>query len=190
MTAEYRLSTQPISDEAAEGRAKELLEGARAKLGFVPNMYRGMAIVPGVLDSYLYGYDLFRKGSFTAPEQEVVFLTISKLNDCRYCTAAHSMLAVNVSKLSEADTYAIRDDQPLSNAKLQALHDFTKVMFDSRGLPSIAQAEAFKAAGYSDAQILEIVLAISVKTISNYSNHVNHSKVDPQFAAFKVAEAA
>lgn len=167
-----------------------MLDGARAKLGFVPNMYRGMAISPALLDTYLHGYDQFRSGHFSAPEQEVVFLTISRLNDCRYCTAAHSMLAVNVSKLSEADTFAIRDGAPLSDTKLQALHDFTAVMWESRDLPTMEQAGAFKYSGYSDQHILEVILGISVKTISNYSNHVNHSDVDPQFAAFKVADAA
>jgi len=187
MTAEYKLQTAPVSDDQATGLAKDLLDGARAKLGFVPNMYRGMAINPGLLSTYLHGYAHFREqANFTPPEQEVVFLSISLANGCDYCTAAHSMLAVKVSKLSEAHTQALRDGEPLDDAKLEALRRFTHHMWETRGLPSKAEAEAFKAAGYSDLHILEIILAMAVKTISNYANHVNHSEVDDAFAAFSV----
>lgn len=189
MTAEFRVETSPISDDQAQGKAKELLDGARAKLGFVPNMYRGMAVNPGLLATYLHGYALFREsGNFTPPEQEVVFLTISEANGCDYCTAAHSMLAVKVSKLSEAHTQALRDGKPLSDTKLEALRRFTHHMWETRGLPTKSEAEAFKAAGYSDVHVLEIILAISVKTISNYANHVNHTDLDAAFAPFAVGK--
>lgn len=190
MTAEFRVETPPVSDDRAEGRGKDLLEGARAKLGFVPNMYRGMANNPGLLDTYLYGYQQFRaSGNFTPPEQEVVFLVISGANGCDYCTAAHSMLAVKVSKLSPADTQALRDGRPLSDGRLEALRRFTHHMWETRGLPARAEAEAFKAAGFGDVHVLEIILALAVKTISNYANHINHTDLDEVFAPFAVGRA-
>src|SRR6056297_22883 len=194
MTAEFKITTAPVSDDAAEGAAKEMLDGARAKLGFVPNMYRGMAINPGLLSTYLHGYAHFREqANFTPPEQEVVFLTISLANGCDYCMAAHSMLALNVSKLSEAHTQALRDGKALDDDKLEALRRFTHHMWETRGLPTKAEAEAFKAAGYSDIDRKSVVLAMAVKTISNYSNHVNQTDVDDAFAPFavdKTVEAA
>lgn len=187
MTAEYKLDAPPVTDDQADGLARELLEGAREKLGFVPNMYRGMAINPGLLSTYLHGYDHFRnQANFTPPEQEVVFLTISLANGCDYCTAAHSMLALNVSKLSEDNTQALRDGKSLSDPKLEALRRFTHHMWQTRGLPSTAEAEAFKAAGFGDQHVLEIILALAVKTISNYANHVNHTEVDEAFAPYAV----
>jgi uncharacterized peroxidase-related enzyme len=194
MTAEFKVDATPVSDETADGLAKELLDGAREKLGFVPNMYRGMAVNPGLLSTYLHGYAHFREqANFTPPEQEVVFLTISLANGCDYCTAAHSMLAINVSKLSEAHTQALRDGKSLDDEKLEALRRFTHHMWETRGLPTKAEAEAFKSAGYSDIHVLEIILAMAVKTISNYSNHVNHTDVDDAFAPYavdKTVEAA
>lgn len=187
MTAEYKIDANPVTDDQAEGLAKELLDGAREKLGFVPNMYRGMAINPGLLSTYLHGYDHFRtQANFTPPEQEVVFLTISLANGCDYCTAAHSMLAINVSKLSAEHTQALRDGKPLPDAKLEALRTFTHHMWETRGLPTKAKAEAFKAAGYTDQHVLEIILALAVKTVSNYANHVNHTEVDDAFAPYAV----
>ena len=189
MTAEFRVETHPVSDDQATGKAKELLDGARAKMGFVPNMYRGMAVNPGLLETYLHGYALFREsGNFTPPEQEVVFLVVSGANGCDYCTAAHSMLAVKKSQLGETHTQALRDGKPLSDAKLEALRRFTHHMWETRGLPTQAEAEAFKAAGYTDVHVLEIILGLAVKTISNYANHVNHTKLDDMFASFAVGK--
>lgn len=187
MSAEYKLQITPVTDDAAQGQARDLLQNAREQLGFVPNMYRGMAIAPELLSTYMHGYDAFRQsGRFTAPEQEVVFLTISLANGCDYCTAAHSMLAVRMSGLPEADTMALRDGQPMQDDKLNALSRFTWHMWDTRGMPETASVAAFRQAGYDDTHILEIVLALAVKTISNYANHVNHSEVDDAFAAFRV----
>ena len=70
--------------------------------------------------------------------------------------------------------------------KLEALRRFTHHMWETRGLPTRAEAEAFKAAGYGDVHILEIILAMAVKTISNYANHVNHTELDAAFADFAV----
>lgn len=187
MTAEYKLETNPVKHSDAEGLTKELLDGAKAKVGFVPNMYMGMAINPGLLSTYLHGYNHFRNASnFTPPEQETVFLTISTKNGCDYCTAAHSMLAIKVSKLSEANTKAIRNGEELDDPKLNALAKFTAHMWETRGLPTKAAAQQFKSAGFDDTHILSIILAIAVKTLSNYSNHVNHSEVDAAFADYKV----
>ncbi len=191
MTAEYKLETKPVVPAEAEGLAKELLDGAKSKVGFVPNMYTGMAINPGLLSTYLHGYEHFRNsGNFTPPEQETVLLTISTKNGCDYCTAAHSMLAVKVSKLSEENTNAIRDGNALNDPKLNALAKFTTHMWQTRGLPTKAAAAQFKSAGFADTHILEIILAIAVKTISNYANHVNHSELDDAFSAYAVPKAA
>lgn len=189
MTAEYKLDATPVTDDQADGLARDLLDGARENLGFVPNMYRAMAINPGVLSTYLHGYDHFRtQANFTPPEQEVVFLTVSLANGCDYCTAAHSMLAINVSNLSEEHTQALRDGKPLDDPKLEALRRFTHHMWQTRGLPSRTGAEAFKAAGYGDQHVLEIILALAVKTLSNYTNHVNHTEVDDVFAPYAVGK--
>lgn len=187
MTADYKTDIVPVSDDRAEGQARELLDGARAKLGFVPNMYRGMAVDPGLLSTYLHGYAQFRESEiFTPPEQEVVFLEISRANGCDYCVAAHSMLAVKMSGLSEAQTGALREGRPLEDARLEALRSFTHHMWATRGLPGKPEADAFKAAGFADRHVLEIILAISVKTLSNYANHVNHTELDEVFAEFAV----
>ena len=187
MSAEYKIGLSPVSDEDAKGAAKEVIEGAKAKLGFAPNMYRTMANSPGYLGTYANGYNEFRQNSgFTPQQQETVFLTLSRENGCDYCTAAHSMIADKVSKLGADDLAAVRSGDALSDAKLNALSVFTKHVHDERGLISKSAADAFLAAGYPEKQILEVILALSVKILSNYSNHIFHTDVDDAFAPYKV----
>lgn len=183
MQADFKSSLPAISPSQAVSPARERLEDAKAKLGFIPNMYSVMANSPGLLDTYVHGYNLFRAQSgFTPTEQEVVFLAISRENGCTYCVAAHSFIADKMSGVPAAVTDAIRDGTPIPDAKLAALHDFARLMVRQRGLPTRSDVSGFLAAGYSEKQVLEIVLAIAVKTLSNYANHVFHTPVDTVFA--------
>ncbi|MBU1223070.1 MAG: carboxymuconolactone decarboxylase family protein [Gammaproteobacteria bacterium] len=183
MQAGYKLTLPPVVESDADGLAAERLRGARAKLGFVPNMYGVMANSPGLLDTYIHGYERFRELSgFTPVEQEVVLLAISRENGCTYCVAAHSFIADKMSGVPEAVTNAIRDGRPIPDARLAALHDFTRTMVVKRGLPSAADVSAFLAAGYSEHHVLNVILAIAVKTLSNYANHIFHTPVDGTFA--------
>lgn len=182
MTTEYKISLTPKSLETAAPRARAVMEATQAKLGLIPNMYGGMANSPGLLDTYAHGYTLFREESgFSPAEQEVALLTISRENGCRYCVAAHSFLADAMSQVPPAVTGAIRDGRPVDDPKLAALHAFTRTMVVSRGLPSRADVDAFLAAGYTERHILDVIRAIAVKTLSNYSNHLFHTPVDALF---------
>ncbi|HUW38258.1 MAG TPA: carboxymuconolactone decarboxylase family protein [Rhodocyclaceae bacterium] len=177
-----------VTLEAADPAQLEVLESARKQVGFIPNMYANMVNVPGVLTTYLHGYAAFRQHSGLTPtEQEVVFLSISQQNGCTYCMAAHSMIADKVSGVPAPVLAALRADQPIPDAKLRALHDFTRELVKTSGKPSQAVADAFLAAGYSETTALQIVLATAVKTLSNYSNHLFQTTVDDRFAAYKVA---
>ncbi|MDI5985919.1 carboxymuconolactone decarboxylase family protein [Halomonas sp. M4R5S39] len=183
MAADYQMQLAPQTLDNADAKARPLLEKANDKLGFVPKMYEGMAKAPGVLDTYLHGYELFRQESgFAPPEQEVVLLTISRLNGCGYCMSAHSMLAEKMSRVPADVIEAIREDQPIPDARLAALSEFTRVMFETRGMPTRNDVKAFLEAGFEEAQVLQIVLALAVKTLSNYANHVNHPELDEAFA--------
>lgn len=182
MQAGHKINLPSLEEANAEELAAERLRGAKAKLGFVPNMYAVMANSPGLLDTYMHGYDQFRQHSgFSPAEQEVILLAVSRENGCTYCVAAHSFIADKMSGVPAEVTDAIRDGRPIPDARLAVLHDFTRTMVLRRGLPSKADVSEFLAAGYSERQILEIVLAIAVKTLSNYANHLFHTPLDAMF---------
>lgn len=177
-----------ITLDSADPVQKEVLEAAQKAVGFIPNMYANMVNVPGVLTTYLHGYAEFRqKSGFTPTEQEVVFLAISQQNGCNYCTAAHSMLADKMSGVPALVLAAIRSHQPIPDAKLQALYTYTQELVKTGGKPGQTTGDAFLAAGYSENQALQIVLAAAVKTLSNYTNHLCQTVVDDKFADYKVS---
>lgn len=187
MTRPVLLAMTPETLETSTGEAHTLLAGAKAKLGFLPNMYGYMAKLPPVLATYLTSYDAFRtQAGLTPAEQETVFLTISRVNGCTYCTAAHSMIADKKSGVAADSLAALRKGTTLPDARLQALASFTEAMVLTRGNPGKAAVDAFLAAGYGEQQVLGVVLAIACKTLSNYVNHLAGTPVDAMFAAYKV----
>ncbi len=188
MSNRYLNSLPALNLETATGAQKEILETAQKQVGFIPNMYANMANVPGVLSTYLHGYGLFRKDSgFTPTEQEVVFLAVSQTNGCKYCTAAHSMIADKMSGVPADVLQAIRTSQPIADASLAALFALTQDMVKHLGQPSAEKVKAFLDAGYTESHVLNIVLAVAVKVLSNYTNHAFATEVDERFAAYKVA---
>lgn len=182
MNNAYKSTLPLLTAASASAEGASLLETAQKKLGFVPNMYGAMANAPGLLETYQLGYERFRTHSgFSPAEQEVVFLAISFENGCDYCMAAHSFLADNVSKVPGEATEALRGGGRPADPKLAALAGFTRHLVRTRGRPGAAETEAFLVAGFNERQILEIILAIGVKTFSNYANHVFATPVDDMF---------
>ncbi len=183
------IKLKPKTLQNAASGAKEVLETTQSKLGFIPNLYGNMANSPGALSTYALGYGQFREHSgFTPAEQEIVFLTISKENGCGYCVAAHSMVAEKMSGVPSQAVNAIRNGEIIQDTKLAALSIFTRRLLQSRGLPIDSEIKEFLQAGYKEEQILEIVLAIAVKTISNYTNHLFNTPIDSAFASYALNE--
>ncbi len=169
----------------AETSAKEILLKSKSSMGFVPNMYGNMANSPGALSIYYQGYNLFReKSGFTPAEQEVVFLTISRENNCPYCVAAHSLVGEKMTRVPSQALAALRDGGIIEDSKLSALAQFTRHLMISRGRPNETEVKTFLSAGFKEEQILEIVLAIAVKTISNYTNYLFDTPLDPAFSDY------
>ena len=183
----YLTTLRSIDPAAAEPLQKEVLDRAVKAVGFLPNMYANMVNAPAVLSTYLHGYGLFRSESGLKPaEQEVVFLAVSQVNGCSYCTAAHSMIADKKSGVPAEVLQAIRSGQPIPDARLAALYALTAQMVKTQGRPDAAVLQSFLAAGYQEKDVLYIVLAIAVKTLSNYSNHAFATLVDEVFSAYRV----
>jgi len=181
----YRLSLPATTPEEADPQAKIVLDDAKTNMGMVPNMYANMANSPGLLTTYSDGYNRFRENSgFSPAEQETVLLTISRHNGCAYCMAAHSMIADKVSGVAADDLKALRNGETLPDDKLNCLNVFTRHLLESHGLPGEDEVKQFLAAGYTERHILEIVLAMAVKLLSNYSNHLFETKVDDAFADY------
>ncbi len=161
----------------------EILENTKKGLGFVPNMYVTMGVNPALLDAYTHSYKSFRANAgFTPIEQEVIFLSVAYENNCEYCMAAHSFVGDNMTKVSTEVTDAIRNGQQIPDAKLEALSKLTQSLTATRGNVSQEEINAFLEEGYSEMHVLGIIAGISVKTMSNYSNHITNPIIDEAFA--------
>jgi uncharacterized peroxidase-related enzyme len=177
-----------VTPETATESVAAILKNTQSKLGFIPNMYGYMGALPGVLEGYMAAYTSFRNDAgFTPPEQETVFLSVSAVNGCTYCTAAHSIIADKLSKVPAADLAALRDGSPLPDPRLNALATFTRTMVEKRGMPDKGEVDTFLAAGFKPKHVLGIVQAIACKTYSNFVNHLAATEVDAAFADYKVS---
>ena len=166
--------------ETAAPEARAVLGQVKENYGFVPNLMASMVEAPQAARAYLALGDLFGETSFTATEQQVILLAVSRYNDCRYCVAAHSSIA-ELSKVPVDVVNAIRDDQPIADVRLEALRQFATRVVDQRGWLSDEQVAQFLDAGYGQQQILEVVLGVAMKTISNYTNHFADTELDSAF---------
>jgi alkylhydroperoxidase family enzyme len=169
--------------ESAPTESKAILEGAKKQNGFVPGLYGVLAESPNTLKAYTQLHGLFADSSFNAEELTVVWQTINVEHECHYCVPAHTGIAHSM-KVDPVLTEALRNSEAMPTEKLQALHDFTLSMVRNRGNASDEEMKAFFDAGYTQQQVLEIILGLSQKVISNYVNHVAKTPVDPMFEAF------
>jgi len=170
------------SIETAPEGSKKILEGATAKFTFLPNLLGKMAEAPATLEAYTTLAGIFDKADLSATERQVIMMTVNRLNGCTYCMAAHSKIS-KMTGVADVVIEALRNNTAISDPKLEALRQFTIVMHDTRGWPTDESVEAFLAAGYTKQTMLEVVLGISYKTISNYTNHLAQTPVDDAFSA-------
>ena len=167
--------------DTAPAAARPNLDGAQQKYGMIPNMYARMAEAPTLLQAYLQTSETFANSSLDTVQQQVVLLTVSRVNGCGYCMGAHSVLA-DMASVPAAVTDAIRNDTPIADARLEALRQFTRQMVEQRGWVGDEVVQAFLAAGHSRANVLDVVLGIGLKTLSNYTNHLAGTELDQAFA--------
>ena len=163
--------------DTAPEAAKPILEATKKAFGFVPNLSGNMANSPELLAGYSALWDLFGKTSLTPTDQQVVYMTSIYENECRYCMAGHTQL----SKMQRIDgdiIAALRSGARLADGKLEALHVFTGLVVRNRGWIADADVDAFIAAGYTRQNVLEVVLGVATKVISNYTNHITHTDYD------------
>lgn len=163
--------------ETAPAGSRPILEATKAAWGMVPNLHRVLAEAPAALEGYATLWTIFDKSSLTPVERQVVYLAAIYENECRYCMAGHSVVATGAG-VPAAAIEAVRAGRPIPDERLEALRAFAAKVTAQRGRVPEAEVEAFLAAGFTRAQVLEIVLGVAVKTISNYVNHLAETPLD------------
>ncbi|APU09093.1 carboxymuconolactone decarboxylase [Cellulophaga lytica] len=169
--------------ESAPEAAKPLLVASNKAYGMIPGLHGVLASSPQILEAYQTLHELFTQTSFNEAELTVVWQAINVEHACHYCVPAHTGIA-KMMKVDDAIIDALRDETPLEDAKLEALRTMTLAIVKNRGNVSKEELDAFYAAGYGEQHVLEIILGLSQKVISNYTNHIANTPVDEAFQKF------
>ena len=177
----------PATIDAAPAAAQPLLEAVKKQIGSAPNLFRITATSPAALEGYLSLNGALAKGTLDAATRERIALAVAQVNGCRYCLAAHTYLGKNVAKLGDAEIAANRNGHS-SDPKADAAVSFARKVTIDRGAITDADFAHVRAAGYSDAEIVEIVAHVALNTLTNYINEVFETEVD--FPVVPLTQAA
>jgi uncharacterized peroxidase-related enzyme len=144
-------------------------------MGRVPNVFGVMAHSPLALDAYVKLSHVTGQGRLSARQREAIALAVAQHNDCGYCLAAHNAAAKAVG-LAESEIYAARlahGDDPLG-----AVATLSRRMLETKGAVPEAELDAFKAAGFNDADILEVVSRVALAVFTNFTNRLARTEAD------------
>jgi uncharacterized peroxidase-related enzyme len=164
---DFRLHTL----ETAPAGSRSDLEQVKARFGRVPNFFAVAAESPAAVNAYLSLSNILRSTALTPAEQQIVILTTSVENKCEYCIAAHSRSA-KAAGVPDDVIKAVVNRGAIADPKLEALRKIVSAIVDKRGWVSDAEVQGFFTQGYTKAQLLDVMVGVSMKTLSNYINHL------------------
>ena len=163
-------------------RRSAAVRGGSSTIGVCPTPGNSLTVAQSEL---LAGYNAlaeqFGKSSLPLAAKQVVLITASVENGCEYCVAAHSTLALRARVPAEV-VQALRAGQPIADQALEAVRRLTQAVVAQRGWVAEAEIETFRAAGHPRRHVLDVVLGVGMKTLSNYTNHIAHTPLDPAWA--------
>jgi uncharacterized peroxidase-related enzyme len=163
---------------SATGATAEVYAQLKKSVGGVPNTFAAIgAYRPEALKAVLAADSVLATGTLSKPDQETIKLVVSGVAGCDYCVAAHSLLG-KLSGLKPDELKNIRDGKPTGDAKRDALIRFVRVLAESSGTVTADEFAAIKAAGYSDAQLVDISLAFATTVFTNVFNRINDTAID------------
>lgn len=177
---------QPVDHASAQGPAKEYLDGIKAKLGATPNIFRTFAHSPAVGEFYANGSAALGKSTLSAALREQIALTVAGANKCNYCASAHTAIGKKAG-VSDAEL-PMNLSGKSADKKTQAALTFSKKVVDTKARIADADLKAVKDAGFTDAEVLEIIAVVAFNIFTNYFNHIVDTEVDfPKVEADKLA---
>ena len=169
--------------DSAPAASRDILKAVEQKYGFVPNLLGELSAAPVALKAYVTLNDLLAQTSFSAVEQQLILAAVSVANSCEYCVAAHSG-GLKMAGLADEELDALRSGRRLKDDRLEALRVFVTTIVANRGWVKQPELQRVLDAGYTQEQVLEALVGVSMKTLSNYANHLADTPLDVTFAPF------
>jgi AhpD family alkylhydroperoxidase len=175
--------------ESAPGDAGHALRALKAAVGVIPNLAATMAESPELLKGFLALRELYAKTDFSAADIQVLSLVAARENDCAWCMAFHTAMALKEGVDGNA-VDRLRAGQPPADARLAALSTFARTMVQKRGHVGRAALETFLAAGFTKRQALDVVLGLGFSQLANYTGHITEPALDDFLKPHAWVEAA
>lgn len=172
------------TSENAPDSSKPLIEESIKTYGFLPNLHAVLAESPAAYEAYARTFEIFEKRSSLSPlEQQVVFMTANYENNCHYCVPGHTML-MTMQNMPQDIIEGLRKGTVLSDKKLEALRTYTRQLIEKRGHLDTQEIEELLNAGFTRQQALDVLVGLSSKLISNFTNAIAQTEVDEPVKAF------
>lgn len=166
--------TVPIRGEVSENN-QAIFDDLQKGLGFVPNLYAYYAKNETALADYLTFQN--RKSTLKAKEREVINLVTSQVNGCRYCQSAHTVLG-KMNGFTDEQVIEIRKGAASFDLQIDALAKFTKAVVENKGKVSQEVKDNFFYAGYTEANLIDVIIVVGDKVISNYIHNITGFEID------------
>lgn len=174
------LHTEATAPEAS----RPLVERAVANNGFLPNLIGILANSPQALETYLGVAQTTARGELTLAERETLQITAARIHGCDFCVAGHTAAALKQAKLPADAVARLQRGEASGDVRLDAVRAFTEAVIATRGKVSDDALAAFRGAGFSERQALEVVLGVSLATLCNFANSLAGSPVNPQLQPY------
>jgi uncharacterized peroxidase-related enzyme len=174
-TNEFKRYTVDTAPEGSRGIMKDI----QGSYGFMPELFAYMAESPEMLEAYVTVNKLLSKTSLTPAQQQLILLAISRKNGCDFCQKAHEAVGLK-SGLDKDTIAALKDDKDIKNSEYAALVTLARTIVEKRGWLEDDDLAAFYNAGFGPKQVMEVILGVSLKTLSNYTNHLSHPEPNPE----------
>ncbi|EIN02202.1 alkylhydroperoxidase AhpD core [Paraburkholderia hospita] len=171
--------------ESAPEASRPFVQKALAINGFLPNLIASLANAPTALETYLTVAEINGRSGLTLAEREVVQITAAGIHGCGFCVAGHTIVALKKAQLAESLVEEARNQLPISDARLNAVAVFTRAVIATRGAVSDDELASFRAAGFTEANALEVILGVSLATLCNFANNLSRNELNPQFAPYR-----
>jgi uncharacterized peroxidase-related enzyme len=171
--------------ESAPEASRPYLQTVLANNGFLPNLVASLAEAPASLEAYLTLGQINARSGLTLAEREVVQITAATVHGCAFCVAGHTAVALKKAGLAPDLVTALRENKPVDDARLNAVAIFTRSVIAMRGAVDDQSLNAFRKAGLTDANALEIVLGVSLATLCNFANNLAQNELNAELQQYR-----
>ncbi len=171
-------------DTAPEG-SRAFIDTVINNNGFLPNLLGVLANAPVALETYLTVSGINARASLSLAEREVVQITAASVHGCDFCVAGHTAIALKKAGLDKALVRALQARAGTGQPRVDALVAFTRAVILTRGNVASGELADFVAAGFTEQQVLEVLLGVSLATLCNFANNLAGTGINPELQAYR-----